>query len=240
MALGSILVIEDDDAIRRALTDALRLNHYEVEEAPDGEAGLELALSGEADLVLLDILMPRMDGLEVLERLRAAKPRLPVIFLTARGEAHDRVRGLRLGADDYVVKPFGVDELIARVEAVLRRSAERPSHVPRVEIGGWTVDFETRTATCTAGGAGGERRELPEKECELLRYLVENANRVVTRDELLRCVWGLDPRGMHTRTVDMAVARLRENLGDSPTSPRIVRTVRGRGYMVERAEAGGA
>src|SRR5690349_2136699 len=122
MPLGNVLVVEDDPAIRRGLVDALRFSGYSVREAPDGQAGLEAALADGTDLVLLDILMPKMDGLQVLEELRRVKPALPVIFLTARGQEQDRVKGLKLGADDYVVKPFSAQELLARVEAVLRRS----------------------------------------------------------------------------------------------------------------------
>ena len=126
MALARILVVEDDAAIRRGLVDALKFASYEALEAADGQAGLASALGAEVDLVLLDVLMPKMDGFTVLKELRKAKPALPVIVLTAKGEEQDRVRGLKEGADDYVVKPFSATELLARVEAVLRRSAERP------------------------------------------------------------------------------------------------------------------
>ena len=150
-----------------------------------------------------------------------------MIILTARGDEDDRVEGLRLGADDYVVKPFSVKELLARVEAVLRRSPERPRDVSQLEIPGAVVDlarFEVRFAD-------GERSELSEKEAELLRYLAAHAGRAITRDELLLRVWELDPKGIHTRTVDMHVTRLREKLRDDSQEPRIVLTVRGRGYM---------
>ncbi len=228
MSLGTVLVVEDDDAIRRGLVDALRFSGYTLHEAADGRAGLDLALSVDADIVLLDIMMPRMSGLEVLEELRKAKPTIPVIFLTARGEEEDRVKGLKLGADDYVVKPFGVDELQARVEAVLRRSAERPTPRKTLSIAGREVDFERREVTL----AGGEVRTLPQREAEVLAYLAANPGRAIARDELLTRVWGFDPRGTQTRTVDMAIARLREQLDDSPTDPKVIRTVRGKGYML--------
>jgi DNA-binding response OmpR family regulator len=234
MSVATILVVEDDASIRRGLADALRFHGYTVHEAGDGLAGLELAVRVEADLVLLDIMMPKLDGLEVLPRLRAAKPTIPVIFLTARGEEADRVRGLRLGADDYVVKPFSATELLARVEAVLRRSAERPQPVTQLCVGGRTVDFERREVTL----AGGARRSLTQREAEVLRYLAANRGRAVARDELLRTVWGLDPRGTQTRTVDMTVARLREALDDSPSEPAVVLTVRGKGYMLAQDEPG--
>ncbi len=228
MSLGVILVVEDDAAIRRGLVDALRFTGYTVHEAPDGRAGLAAALAIDADLVLLDIMMPRMDGTEVLAELRKARPAQPVIFLTARGEEEDRVRGLRLGADDYVVKPFGIDELIARVEAVLRRSPARPTRRETLSIAGRTVDFDRREAVLP----GGARRTLTEREAEVIGYLAANPGRAVSRDELLQRVWGLDPRGTHTRTVDMTIARIRETLDDDPADPKVIQTVRGKGYML--------
>lgn len=228
MSLGVILVVEDDAAIRRGLVDALRFTGYTVHEAPDGRAGLDAALALDADLVLLDIMMPRMDGTEVLAELRKARPAQPVIFLTARGEEEDRVRGLRLGADDYVVKPFGIDELIARVEAVLRRSPARPTRRETLSIAGRTVDFDRREAVLP----GGARRTLTEREAEVIGYLAANPGRAVSRDELLQRVWGLDPRGTHTRTVDMTIARIRETLDDDPADPKVIQTVRGKGYML--------
>lgn len=228
MSLGVILVVEDDAAIRRGVVDMLRFNSYTVHEAPDGKAGLDMALSIDADLVLLDIMMPGMDGLEVLAELRKARPAQPVIFLTARGEEEDRVRGLRLGADDYVVKPFGIDELIARVEAVLRRSPARPSRRESLSLAGRTIDFDRREAVLPSGA----RRTLTEREAEVIGYLAANPGRAVSRDELLQRVWGLDPRGTHTRTVDMTIARIRETLDDDPADPKVVQTVRGKGYML--------
>lgn len=228
MSLGVILVVEDDAAIRRGVVDMLRYNSYTVHEAPDGKSGLDLALSVDADLILLDIMMPGMDGMEVLAELRKARPAQPVIFLTARGEEEDRVRGLRLGADDYVVKPFGIDELIARVEAVLRRSPARPSRRESLTLAGRSIDFDRREAVLPSGA----RRTLTEREAEVIGYLAANPGRAVSRDELLQRVWGLDPRGTHTRTVDMTIARIRETLDDDPTDPKVVQTVRGKGYML--------
>ncbi|MCW5775545.1 MAG: response regulator transcription factor [Phycisphaeraceae bacterium] len=234
MPLARVLVVEDDDAIRRGVCDALAFHGYAVLEAAEGVSGLETASSAEVDLVLLDVLMPGLDGMTVLERLRRVRPALPVIFLTARGEQEDKVRGLRLGADDYVVKPFGASELIARVEAVLRRSAERPQPLRTLSIAGCTMDFERRELT----RADGTRAVLPEREAELLAYLAHNRGRAISRDELLLRVWGIDPRGMQTRTVDMAVARLREQLRDDAAEPRFIVTVRGRGYMLAAAPDG--
>jgi DNA-binding response OmpR family regulator len=221
-------VVEDDAPIRRGVADALRFTGYDVLEACDGREGLATALDADIDLVLLDILMPVMDGLETLRELRKVKPSLPVIFLTARGEESDRVGGLKLGADDYVVKPFSANELLARVEAVLRRSAERPTGVPTLTIAGRVIDFDRREVTLP----DGSRQTIAQRETELLAYLAANRGRAISRDELLGRVWGVDPRGMHTRTVDMSVARLRELLRDDPADPRVIITVRGKGYML--------
>lgn len=222
-----ILVIEDDAAIRQGLVDALEFSGYAVFQAGDGPTGLDMALSVDCDLVLLDLVLPRGDGLDILERVRANRPTLPVIILTARGEESDRVRGLKLGADDYVVKPFSVKELLARVEAVMRRSAERPVDVAQVRLPAGLADLARREVTYRGGG----RAELSEREAELLRYLACNAGRAISRDELLRCVWRLDPQGLDTRTIDMHVARLREKLRDDPEQPAVLLTVRGKGYM---------
>jgi len=239
MARARVLIVEDDAGVRAAVTSTLEAFGYEHGQAPDGPRALEGLAGGGYDLVLLDVRMPGPDGHAVLAQIRAAWPALPVIFLTARGEEHERVRGLRGGADDYVVKPFGADELIARIEAVLRRSAERPAPVARLVRPGLVVDFRRREVR----RPGRAPEPLPEREAELLAYLAASPGRAISRDELLRYVWGLDPSGVRTRTVDMAVARLREHLGDDPLRPAVVVTVRGRGYMLapDRAavDAGG-
>ncbi|MBO6514691.1 MAG: response regulator transcription factor [Phycisphaerales bacterium] len=228
MSLGTLVVVEDDDSIRRGLVDALSFSGYTVHEANDGERGLELCLSVDADLVLLDIMMPKMDGLEVLAELRKPKPNVPVIFLTARGEESDRIKGLKLGADDYIVKPFSLDELMARVEAVLRRMPARPTQRKEMTIAGRQINFDRREAVL----ADGSRQTLTEREAEVIGFLAANPGRAVSRDELLQKVWGLDPRGTHTRTVDMAIARIRETLADDPSDPQVIKTVRGKGYML--------
>ncbi len=152
-----------------------------------------------------------------------------MIVLTARGDEADRVRGLRDGADDYVVKPFSVKELLARVEAVLRRSAERPADVSIIRFSGGTIDLDRREVRFSKGG----RAELSEREAELLRYLAANSGRAVAREELLANVWRISPQGVSTRTIDMHVTRLREKLRDDPSEPKILLTVRGRGYMFQ-------
>lgn len=231
MSLATILIVEDDPAIRRALADALKFHTYAVREAADGQAGLSAALASDVDLVLLDLLMPKKDGLTVLTELRRSRARLPVIILTARGQEQDRVKGLKAGADDYVVKPFSVVELIARVEAVLRRSAERPTSVRTLTIAGRTIDFERREVTLAENG-GAARVVLSDMESRVLEYLSANRGRAVAREELLSSVWGVDPRNSGTRTVDMTIARLREALADDPSAPAVILTVRGKGYML--------
>jgi DNA-binding response OmpR family regulator len=221
-----VLVVEDDRAIREGIADALTFAGHTAVQAERGDVGLDKALHGGCDLVILDIVLPGADGLTVLREIRKARPTLPVILLTARGEEADRVRGLSSGADDYVVKPFSIRELLARVDAVLRRSPERPSDVAEVTIPGGVVDLEKREIRFT----DGKRVELAEREAELLRYLVVNPDRIVSRDELLSRVWGLNPRAVETRTIDMHVARLREKLRDDAGKPRLLLSLRGKGY----------
>jgi DNA-binding response OmpR family regulator len=223
----TVLVIEDDAAIRQGIVDALDYAGYKTVEAPDGHKGMALAADAECDLVLLDLVLPGPDGLEILKSIRAGRPTLPVIILTARGELGDRVKGLRLGADDYVVKPFSVKELLARVDAVLRRSPERPQEITKIPIPGGVADLARREVRLK----GGQREELTDREVSLLRYLAGNPGRAISREEILTRVWRLDPRGLDTRTIDMHVARLREKLHDDPDKPAIVLTVRGVGYM---------
>lgn len=228
MTRGTVLVVEDDKAIRRGLVDALRFAGFAVVEAADGEAGLATAIAGELDLVLLDVVLPKLDGFTVLERVRQVRPALPLILLTARGQEEDRVRGLGLGADDYVVKPFSAKELLARVEAVLRRSPGRTAKVAAVTLAGRVLDFERQEVRF----ADGSREPLTEPEVRMLLYLVQHRGKVVTRDELLQRVYGLDPQGLTTRAVDMRMARLRERLRDPAEAPTVILTVRGKGYTL--------
>jgi len=224
-----ILVIEDDTAIRQGIVHALRFNGYEALEAPDDRVGLHLAINETYDLILLDLVLPGADGLDILSETRDRRGTVPVIIMTARGEEEDRVRGLRLGADDYVVKPFGVKELIARIEAVLRRSPEHIEPAPEVRIPGARFD----TGRGEMHFDDGTCLQLPEKEAELLQYLAANPGRVVSREELLARIWHVNPEAVETRTVDMHVARLRDKLRDDPENPRIIVTIRGRGYVFE-------
>jgi len=234
MSNQKILTIEDDPAIRRGIVDALRFAGYVPLEAARGDTGLDMALAREFDLLLLDLVLPGCDGLEILREVRRLRPTLPIIILTARGEEADRVRGLNDGADDYVVKPFSVKELLARVEAVLRRTPERPTDVGPIAIPGGRIDPARREVRFD----DGRRADLSEREIELLRYLASNSGRAVAREELLANVWRIAPQGVTTRTIDMHVARLREKLCDDPADPAILLTVRGKGYMFagERAD----
>ncbi|MCL4146780.1 UNVERIFIED_CONTAM: hypothetical protein GTU68_050705 [Idotea baltica] len=231
--MPTILTIEDDQAIRQAIVDSLVYFGHEVIEAADGETGLHLAMQREYDLLLLDLALPGIPGVEILKQLRHLRPTQPVIVLTAKGEEADRVEGLRAGADDYVVKPFGVKELMARVDAVLRRSPQRPKLISSIAFCHGEVDFERQEVRLNGGG----RVELSEKENELLMYLARHAGRAISRDELLSSVWGLAPAGISTRTIDMHVARLREKLSDGSKEDSgrgkegFLLTVRGKGYM---------
>ncbi len=227
MSKPQILAIEDDPAIRRGIVDALQFAGYATLEAARGDQGLKLALAAEYDLLLLDLVLPGGDGFEILREVRRLRPTLPVIILTARGDEADRVRGLRDGADDYVAKPFSVKELLARVEAVLRRSPQRPLDLAEVPIRGGRIDLGRREVQFSDGG----REELSEREAELLHYLAAHGGRAIAREEILANVWRISPRGLPTRTIDMHVARLREKLRDDPARPAILLTVRGKGYM---------
>ena len=227
MTACQILTIEDDTAIRRGIVDALTFAGYAVLQACDGVEGLELSVRSDYDLLLLDLVLPHRSGLEILREVRAVRPSVPVIILSARGDEQDRVSGLRLGADDYVVKPFSVRELLARVEAVLRRSPSRPIDVPTVAFSGGMADFQRREIRFH----DGQRVDLSERESELLRYLFLHCGRAIAREELLANVWRISPRGTETRTIDMHIARLREKLRDDPEDPQLLLTVRGKGYM---------
>ena len=220
-----ILVVEDDPAIRKGVAHSLRFNGYEVVEAVDEAGGLEAAATP-FDLLLLDLNLPGGDGLAILKAVRAADAAVPVIILTARGDEDDRVKGLRLGADDYVVKPFGALELLARIEAVLRRSPSRPAGPRLVPVPGGVLDLGNRELRFE----DGQRTALSEREAELLAFLARNAGRAVSRDEILAQVWRLNPDAVETRTVDMHVTRLRAKLRDDAAEPRIILTLRGRGY----------
>lgn len=223
-----VLVVEDDEAIRGALADALQYSGYETLESATGEGAVETLQACAVDLVLLDVMLPGIDGFATLDRIRAMRPLLPVIMVTARGAEEDRVRGLADGADDYVVKPFSAREVIARVEAVLRRASGRTHGVACLQAGGLFIDLERRTASWPDGTS----KDLTEREVSILRCLHDIGNRAAGRDELLRRVWRFNPSGVETRTVDMHMARLRDKLEKNPPGAQVIVTVRGKGYRL--------
>ncbi len=224
-----ILVVEDEPSVARGVKDALVFNGYLVDHVDEGERGCQLAREGSYDLLILDLMLPGMSGLEILERARAHGVTAPVLILTAKSQEEDRVRGLELGADDYVVKPFSVRELIARVGAHLRREDRKPG-VASAQIGRVEIDFSTRQMRCD-----GEPVPALPKEIDLARFLVENPGRVVTRDELLVKVWEYPVTGIQTRTVDNYIMKLRHKVEPDPTRPRHIITVRGKGYRLAHA-----
>jgi two-component system alkaline phosphatase synthesis response regulator PhoP len=222
-----LLLIEDEPGLVLTLTDRLRAEGYAVEHAADGDAGFEAAAADPFDLILLDVGLPGRDGFAVVRDLRQRGVRTPVLMLTARGQVTDRVVGLRLGADDYLVKPFDTAELLARIEAVLRR-AGRPAPGPggRHRFGDIVVDLDRAEVH-----RGETVVELVAKEFGLLCFLLEHRGRVVTRDDALTHVWGYDAMPT-TRTVDVHVAGLRQKLEADPRRPRHILTVHGRGYKL--------
>jgi DNA-binding response OmpR family regulator len=225
MSVPTILVVEDDSAVRQGVVDALTFAGYEVLSASDGRAGREAALSARYDLLLLDLILPHFTGFDILEALQESRAGQAVIILSAKGEENDRIKGLKMGADDYVMKPFSARELLARVDAVLRRTTERKALSGKYEVAGRVIDISGSEIVYE-----GARHELSEREIGVLKYLIANPGRPVPRDELLRHVWGIDPNRIETRTVDMHVAHIRKKLGDH--SQEILETVRGRGYRL--------
>ncbi len=217
---GTVLIVEDEEAIRDLVAFHLETAGFQVIQAEDGEEGLRQALDAAPDLVLLDLMLPRLDGVALLRALRR-QSRVPVIMLTARTEEADRVRGLELGADDYVGKPFSPRELVARVKAVLRRT-DPPTD--RLAAGGVEIDIAAHRCYVQ-----GSERELTLTEFGLLQTLMERPGQVLTREMLLEKVWGYDYYG-DARTVDVHVRHLREKVEAEPSRPRLIETVRGVGY----------
>ncbi len=220
-----LLLIEDEPGLLVTITDLLRAEGYEVDTAGDGDAGLAKALVGHFDLVLLDVMLPKRSGHEVCRELRQRSMDVAILMLTAKSQVVDRVVGLKLGADDYLTKPFDPAELLARVEALLRRVHKNQS-VPAqsVKFGNVEVNFERAEAR-----KSGNPVSLAGKELQLLRYLVDHRGRAVSRDELLQQVWEYSSE-VTSRTVDVHVAWLRQKLEDTPQSPRHIQTIRGKGY----------
>jgi two-component system alkaline phosphatase synthesis response regulator PhoP len=221
---SKILIVEDEPAMVAGLRDNFEYEGYEVISAGDGVTGLERALKDSPDLVVLDVMMPRMSGLDVCKQLKAQRPAVPIIMLTARGQEIDKVVGLELGADDYVTKPFSVRELMARVKAVLRRSS---SMVPAQEIYRFSdVEVNVRSNEVRRNG---ELIDLSSKEFALLSYFIAHPVETLSRDRLLDAVWGYE-NYPSTRTVDTHIVHLRQKLEPNPEEPRFILTVHGSGY----------
>src|SRR5216117_1092653 len=222
--MARILIVEDEPAMVAGLRDNFEYEGYDVITAEDGVAGLERALADDPDLVVLDVMMPRMSGLDVCKQLKAKRPSIPIIMLTARGQEIDKVVGLELGADDYVTKPFSIRELLARVRAILRRTEGAKKRLARYRFADVELDFETYRAK-----KGDEPLDLSPREFELLRYLIERKGETVSREKLLEDVWGYESYPS-TRTVDTHIAKLRAKIGDSGSEPRHILTIHGMGY----------
>jgi DNA-binding response OmpR family regulator len=222
-----ILVVEDDPTLRRVLRDNLVFEGYRVDAVADGASALSHARASAPDLVLLDLTLPDFDGLDLCTSLRQGT-KVPIIILSARGQKTDKLKGLKLGADDYITKPFDLQELLARIAAVLRRS--HPA-VERLRIGRLVIDFRTQRAT-----SGTTPVRLTHREFELLRYLADRREKVVHRDELLKEVWGYLDTNVTTRSVDHAIVRLRKKIEPDPHHPEFIRTVHGDGYSLSATE----
>ena len=227
-----VLVVDDEKSIVDILKVNLERGGYEVSTAMDGEEGLEKALSKDIDLVLLDVMLPRMDGFEVCKKIRQ-KSEVPIVMLTARSEEIDKILGLELGADDYVTKPFSVRELMARVKANLRRtvsqSEEKEPSGGDINIGEISINTERYELK-----KNGKPIELTLREFELVKYLAEKPTRICTRDTILREVWGYEYVG-DDRTVDVTISRLRDKIEDNPGEPKYIMTRRGVGYYFFKA-----
>jgi DNA-binding response OmpR family regulator len=222
--MSKILIVEDEPDMVLGLKDNFEFEGYEVITASDGASGLERARAHKPDLVVLDIMLPKLSGLEVCKTLRTEGFSMPILMLTARGQEIDKVVGLELGADDYVTKPFSIREVLARVRAILRRTEGSKKRLARYHFSDIDLDFETYVAT-----KAGEALELSPREFELLRYLIERKGETVTRDRLLEDVWGYESYPS-TRTVDTHIAKLRAKIGDSGSEPRYILTIHGAGY----------
>jgi two-component system, OmpR family, alkaline phosphatase synthesis response regulator PhoP len=229
----SILIVEDEEALRMTLGDRLRSTGYVVDFASDGEEGFEKSTQLPFDLIILDIMLPRRNGLDLCREVRKSGLATPILLLTARGQTRDKVEGFKLGADDYVTKPFDTLELLARIEALLRRVPARPASMGTDsgsglrKFGPISVDMRGTQVT-----RDGRPVYLTLREFELLRYFIEHPGATLSRGELLREVWGYE-QGTFTRTVDVFVASLRQKLEKSPKNPELIRTVAGIGYKFQ-------
>jgi len=219
-----ILIVEDEDKMRQGLADNLKYEGYEIEETNNGEDGLEMILQNTFDLIILDIMMPKMSGFDVCVKAREAGISTPVIMLTAKGEEVDKIVGLEIGADDYITKPFSLRELLARIKAILRRSSDVVHD--KIKIGKAVINFKSYEAAVDE-----EQLAMTHKEVEILKFLWKHRNEIVSRDQLLDSVWGYDEM-ITSRTVDNFIVRLRQKIEQDPSSPRTILTVHGAGYKL--------
>jgi DNA-binding response OmpR family regulator len=226
--MTNILIIEDEPSMQLGLKDNLEFDGYHVEIVGDGEAGLQKIKSGKYQLILLDVMLPKMSGFDVCKATRAADITTPIILLTARGEEIDKVLGLEFGADDYITKPFSVRELLARIKAMLRRnqSTSYGQEPQLIQLGRLQIDF-----TAYIAKSEGKEVKLSHKEFEILNYLFVNKNKLITRHDLLQNVWGYD-EDITTRTVDNFIARLRQKVEENANQPKVILTVHGSGYKL--------
>ena len=223
--MQKILIVEDEPNMRMGLKDNLEFEGYEVETAADGEAGLSLIMNNLYDLVILDVMMPKISGFDVCKRVREKGIKTPIILLTAKGEEIDKIVGLELGADDYITKPFSLRELLARIKAILRRVESPTAQASVVYIGKLEINFSTYNAF-----EEGTNVPMSHKEFELLKYLVERKNQTVSRDDILKNVW--QQEATTTRTIDNFVVKLRQKIEINPNEPKIILTVHGIGYKL--------
>lgn len=224
--MKKILIVEDEEKLSRVLQLELQYENYETKIADNGIDALELMHTEEFDLVLLDIMIPHLSGLEVLRRLRRTDEETPVILLTARDQVHDKVSGLDLGANDYVTKPFQIEELLARIRAHLRKSSRTKQQTEKLQVGDLTVDLQTREVTREE-----QDIQLTPREFDLLIYLMKNKNIVLTRDQIMEEVWGYDYMG-DTNVVDVYIRYLRQKIDKNFSHPYI-ETIRGVGYTIK-------
>jgi DNA-binding response OmpR family regulator len=225
--MACILIVEDEPKMQRGLRDNLEFEGHTIKVADDGNIGLQNLLSESFDLAILDVMLPQMSGFDVVRKAREKGIRIPILMLTAKGEEIDKVLGLELGADDYVTKPFSLRELIARINALLRRNTPANTTVSQImEIGDISVNFSNYTAS-----KKGKQFSMTPKEFEILKYLWSHRNETASRDELLTSVWGYDD-SVTTRTVDNFILKLRQKLENDPTHPRIIVTIHGTGYKL--------
>jgi two-component system alkaline phosphatase synthesis response regulator PhoP len=222
--MPKVLIVEDDESMGTALKDGFSYEGYEVAFATDGATGLQMAKEQAPDLILLDVMLPKMSGFDVCKEIRAAGSAVPIIMLTARGQEIDKVLGLKLGADDYVTKPFGFMELMARVEALLRRASGQSGRTESFTFGDVSADFKKGEVR-----RKGKLLDMSARELKLLQYMIEHRGEVIPRDRLLDEVWGYDEAPM-TRTVDMHVAKLRKKIEAKPHDPQFLLTIHGLGY----------